>query len=81
MSQLTLLATRALKVIQLVFMNIHMPDTDGTTAAFKFLLPLLPLYLYIIVITGDGDKRKRYIELGMVHFIEQPVGISESETL
>lgn len=44
-------------------------------AAFKFFLPLLPLYLYIIAITGDVDKRKRCIELGMVHFIEQPVGI------
>ncbi|MET3544884.1 CheY-like chemotaxis protein [Paenibacillus favisporus] len=62
------------KPYQLVFMDIHMPDMDGITAASEILssTPSPPL---LIAVTGDGYKRKRCIELGMVDFIEKPIGI------
>lgn len=62
------------KPYQLVFMDIHMPDMDGITAASE-ILSSAPSPLHIIADTGDGYKRKRCIELGMVDFIEKPIGI------
>lgn len=60
------------KPYQMVFMDIRMPDMDGITASLEILssTPSPPL---IIAITGDGDKRKRCLEVGMVDFIEKPI--------
>lgn len=68
------LAAVKTKAYQLVFMDIHMPMMDGVTAT-KEILSSLPSPPQIIAVTGDESERKRCLEIGMIDFIEKPIGV------
>uniref|UniRef100_A9U7L7 Predicted protein n=1 Tax=Physcomitrium patens TaxID=3218 RepID=A9U7L7_PHYPA len=62
------------KSYQIVFMDIHMPVMDGAAAAKEILSSSLSPP-HIIAVTGDWANQKICLELGMVDFIEKPIGV------
>ncbi|GIO57936.1 response regulator [Paenibacillus cineris] len=68
------LAALKFKSYHLIFMDIHMPIMDGVIA-FQQIYYTIPSPPPIIAVTGDLDKRKLCLALGMIDFIEKPVAV------